>query len=246
MPRTGRPRTYDPARVATPAERQARARLKRRQAPVVLGPCTLYCGDAYALLPTLGRVAACITDPPYGTGALRGGHAAGEFKARHTKEAWDVWRTDWLGLVTADTFAVFCPERHLHDLLGGTGRRHLRHWVKSNPRPGQGGLDAPSVDPIVIWPRVRYSHGPAHLTVYNGETPHPYGKPLALMTWLVRDLTRPGDLVLDPFMGCGTTGLACLALGRRFIGIEREPHYFHAACHAIGNAAKQGTLVAAS
>jgi DNA modification methylase len=54
---------------------------------------------------------------------------------------------------------------------------------------------------------------------------HPNVKPLALMEWVVSKLA-PGGTVLDPFMGSGTTGLACLATGRRFIGIERDPDYF--------------------
>ena len=55
---------------------------------------------------------------------------------------------------------------------------------------------------------------------------HPTQKPLTLMQWLVQSYTNPGDLVLDPFMGSGSTGAACLKMGRRFIGIELEAAYF--------------------
>jgi site-specific DNA-methyltransferase (adenine-specific) len=56
----------------------------------------------------------------------------------------------------------------------------------------------------------------------RGSRIHPTQKPLELMTALVRDFTDPNDLIVDPFAGSGTTGLAALRLGRRFIGIERD------------------------
>jgi site-specific DNA-methyltransferase (adenine-specific) len=58
---------------------------------------------------------------------------------------------------------------------------------------------------------------------------HPTQKPLPLMEYMVATYTNPGDLVIDPFMGSGTTGLACAKLGRRFIGIETDEKYFDAA-----------------
>lgn len=66
--------------------------------------------------------------------------------------------------------------------------------------------------------------------------PHPTVKPLALMRWLVKLVTQPGDLVLDPFAGSGTTGMACVLEGREFIGIERETEYAAIAERRIANA----------
>jgi site-specific DNA-methyltransferase (adenine-specific) len=60
----------------------------------------------------------------------------------------------------------------------------------------------------------------------RGDKPHPTTKPTPLMLELVKLFTDPGELVLDPFMGSATTGVACLRLGRRFIGIEKDPRYF--------------------
>lgn len=71
---------------------------------------------------------------------------------------------------------------------------------------------------------------------------HPTEKPLALMAELVRDFTSTSDLVLDPFMGSGTTGIACLLAGRRFIGIERDPKYFFMAVDRISKALQQPSL----
>lgn len=68
---------------------------------------------------------------------------------------------------------------------------------------------------------------------------HPTQKPLALMEQLVADFTDPGDLVLDPFAGSGTTGVACIRLGRRFIGWERDAKHYATACKRIGAAREQ-------
>lgn len=63
--------------------------------------------------------------------------------------------------------------------------------------------------------------------------PHPTTKPLLLMLDMVADFTDPGDIVLDPFMGSGTTGVACIRLGRTFIGIEKDADYFEIACRRL-------------
>ena len=63
------------------------------------------------------------------------------------------------------------------------------------------------------------------------------------MSWLVALTTRPGETVLDPFMGSGTTGVAAVEQGRRFIGIERERRYFDIACERIARAQAQGSLL---
>ena len=71
---------------------------------------------------------------------------------------------------------------------------------------------------------------------------HPTQKPVALLASFVRDFTQPGDLVLDPFMGSGTTGVACLQEGRRFVGIEQDRATFETACRRLDAAARQGQL----
>jgi site-specific DNA-methyltransferase (adenine-specific) len=68
----------------------------------------------------------------------------------------------------------------------------------------------------------------------NRPSLHPTQKPLELLLWLVRTYSKAGDVVLDPFMGSGTTGCACLQTGRGFIGIEREEEYFQAAEMRLG------------
>lgn len=73
-------------------------------------------------------------------------------------------------------------------------------------------------------------------------TQHPTQKPLPLMRWIVENYTKPNDLIFDPFMGSGTTGVAALQLGRNFIGCELDPAYFAIAKQRIENAAKQPGL----
>ena len=73
---------------------------------------------------------------------------------------------------------------------------------------------------------------------------HPCPKPESFMRWMVGKASLPDETVLDPFMGSGTTGVACMNLGRSFIGIEREPKYFDIACRRIEDAQRQGRLIA--
>jgi DNA modification methylase len=73
---------------------------------------------------------------------------------------------------------------------------------------------------------------------------HPCNKPLSWMMWLVGLASREGYVILDPFMGSGTTGVACERLGRRFIGIEKEPKYFDIACRRIEDAMNAEPLLA--
>ncbi len=72
---------------------------------------------------------------------------------------------------------------------------------------------------------------------------HPTVKPLALMRWLLTLVTPPGGVVLDPFLGSGSTGVAAADLGVRFVGIERERRYFNIACERISRAQAQGQLL---
>ncbi len=129
-------------------------------------------------------------------------------------------------------------------------------WVKpcaapqfTGDRPGMGHESI-----AVAWAgdgRMRWNGGGRH-GVYiepvsqsrNEERPHPTVKPLALMEALIRDFTDPGDLICDPFAGSGTTGVAGIRLGRRFIGWERDPRYFEIAKKRLASAREQLRLFA--
>jgi DNA modification methylase len=77
----------------------------------------------------------------------------------------------------------------------------------------------------------------------NGGRQHPTEKPVKLMDWCI-GFYPDALIILDPFMGSGTTGVACANLGRKFIGIEIEPKYFDIACERITAAYAQGRLFA--
>lgn len=141
------------------------------------------------------------------------------------------------------------------DAIEVAGARYKRacFWVKPDSAPqfnGQG--PAMAVEAFVTaWcgPGVSSWNGGGKrnwwLIPTNGasrEGTHPTEKPLALMAGIVADFTRLGDMVLDPFMGSGTTGVACVQAGRRFVGIEQYARYFDIACRRIEAAVAQGVL----
>ncbi len=90
---------------------------------------------------------------------------------------------------------------------------------------------------------VRYPRQVLEFSRVERGTVHPTQKPVALMEYMIRTYTNQGDTVLDNTMGSGTTGVACLNTGRRFIGIERERKYFDIACERIAKAQAQGQLL---
>lgn len=212
--------------------------------PVIIGNATLYLGDCREILPGLEPIDVCITDQPYGSGWVTGGGKnAGDFTAKGNGPASDTWSTDWIALTKAGTIAAFCPCSRLADLVTALGGGSLRFYRKSNPRPPLQGRDAPSIEPIVVYPKVRFGRGPQDFTAYNGDNEfHPTQKPLPVMQWLVDGCSAAGETILDPFMGSGTTGVAAVQMGRQFIGIERDPTFFAIACQRITDAQRQGSL----
>ena len=203
----------------------------------------IWLGDCRDVLPMIGRVDAVVTDQPYGSGWVSGGGSVGKFSAKGASPKWDVWDTSWIGITDAGTIAAFCPCSKLGDLITALDGGHLRFYVKSNPRPPLGGADAPSVEPIVVSPRVRFGDGPQHFVTYNGDNEfHPTQKPISLMEWIVRGVSSEEEIICDPFMGSGTTGVACVNLGRSFIGIEREQKYFDIARRRISETLSQPRL----
>jgi len=191
----------------------------------------LYLGDCLEILSTLAdnSVDAVITDPPYGLNYRNNGwdsdipewldkaRLASNLVAFTTAPTtqWDYPRPDW----------VCCWNRHAAASRSSNGG--FNHW-----------------SPILF-----YGDRKIPVDVYEtmfGKTvnenmgiDHPSPKPLELYIWLIDNLTYPGDTILDPFMGSGTTGVACVQTGRNFIGIEIEPKYFEIAEARIAEAQLQ-------
>jgi site-specific DNA-methyltransferase (adenine-specific)/modification methylase len=209
-----------------------------------IGETTLYLGDCLEVLPTLGPVDAVITDPPYGMKYKGGPNSRNSIsstgKMFHTTVRNDDKLFDpipWLKWP-----CVFTGAQWFYHLLPPGGGLHC--WDKrGNYQP----LDQADAD--IVWTSQRLSSRVFHL-VWRGlcrhsenKEPilHPTQKPIALMKWCLGFLPD-ARTILDPFMGSGTTGVACANLGRRFIGIEIEPHYFDIACRRIRDAYAQPRL----
>lgn len=195
---------------------------------------TLYYAEWNTVLPI--KVDALITDQPYGTGWIRGGgKKEGEFKRRTETADWDVFDLSWMEHAP-ETVASFCPIQGVWKMCLRLKTPCVLKYIKSNPAPC--GADC---EPIVC---SRPLVGPWEKEFYNGDNDlHPCQKPVPLMAWLVCELTTEGQTVLDPFMGSGTTAIACLRTGRNFIGIEKDPKHFATALARIQHEINQGALL---
>lgn len=215
-----------------------------------IGNATLYLGDCMDILPTLPKVDAVITDPPYGIGADKGKKGAIPFKggkpvqmAWHPENNWDDVRPDESlirATVEAGKIAVLWGGNYFADLLPPSGRWFW--WDKCQTMPSYG-------DGELAWTNLPQTTPKKFVLANNKlfadrvERHHPTQKPLQLMVWCIDQVGNP-QTVLDPFMGSGTTGVACAQMGRNFIGIEREPKYFDIACKRIEQAYAQGQMFA--
>lgn len=191
-----------------------------------IGDCTLYLGDCMEIMPTLGRVDAIVTDPPYGIGI-----AANPVRQKHRKMDWDSAPPDnsIINYLLANSDEQIIWGGNYFDLPPTQG---FLVWDKKQPE----NFSLAMCEMAWIsrkWPAKMFRH-----SVTSYEKDHPTQKPVSLMQWCLSHLQTMG-VVLDPFMGSGTTGVACAKLGRRFIGIEIDPGYFDAACRRIEAAYRQ-------
>jgi len=198
--------------------------------PVTIGGATLYLGDCIDILPTLGKVDAVVTDPPYGIFDYGGKWGRGN----KSELQWDKETPKNIQQVLdAGTDAVIWGGNYF-DLPPSRG---WLVWYKRDSVPS-------AADVELAWTSVDMNARLIDQTIAatNAERcGHPTQKPLAVMRWTVSFFPK-AKTILDPFMGSGTTGVAAIQLGRKFIGIEREEKYFDMACRRIEEAAKQGQL----
>lgn len=199
----------------------------------VIGAATLYLGDCRDILPTLPSVDAVITDPPYGISANkqtlgkgkkefdRGGGWDDEVPdvrwiAKHAR-----WFCVWGGNYFADQLPPTNDILVWHKLNDGRSFSECEFaWTNSGKQS-----------------RIKSHH-------WSGEEKeHPTQKPLPVMAWCMA-VFPDAQMILDPYMGSGTTGVAAMLAGRSFIGIERESRYFDIACRRIEDAQRQGRMFA--
>lgn len=223
----------------------------------------LHTGDCRAILPGIdpASVALLLTDPPYGVGERCNRHTAGRGRGGERRLQGGPARSYDFPPVRGDA-APFDPAPLLHFprlLLFGAN-----HYADRLP-PSPSWLVWDKLDGLTSKREIGFNDnadlemawtnlgGPARIIPHrwmgllkaseNSERRvHPTQKPVALMARIIEHFTNPGDLVLDPYMGSGTTGVACMQTGRRFIGIEIEEAY--AAIARARIAAAQPALVA--
>lgn len=216
--------------------------------PVVIGNATLYLGACEQILPTLPEVDAVITDPPYEISASGGG-IGGKRKylsdiRGHIDAGFDV---AMLGAFR--NWLVFCGKPQLVKMIAQAEAQGLRWqlltWNKTNPTPLTNANYLPDTEYMVhafrthVWEsKTRFVVGAVERSGWD----HPTVKPQYVMTKALLSASARGEVVLDPFMGSGSTGVAAINTGRRFIGCEMEPKYFDIACRRIDEAHKQGAL----
>lgn len=196
---------------------------------------TLYLGDCREILPTLGKVDAVVTDPPYGINWVP--------RVNHREVL-------WVDDKAFDPRPFMVAREHV--FFGGNYFAHLlppsEAWFLWMKRPAAHDFDrATSYAPCeMAWSdlkgkqRVRHhvwDGGMRAGAADNRTFCHPSQKPIEVMEWCVRETS--GATILDPFMGSGTTGVAAVKLGRKFIGIEIEPKYFDIACKRVRDALTQ-------
>jgi site-specific DNA-methyltransferase (adenine-specific) len=217
--------------------------------PVRIGDATLYLGDCMEILPTLPKVDAVITDPPYDIGAAWGGASSWSSAGVGRARMWGA-RPEWDTKPDAALLQWICEQPAV--IWGGNyfaGLPVVKGWLVWDK----------CADMTQAQAELAWSNIPANVRVYkrsplgvfgnggaNDETKaHPTQKPLSLMRWCIEQAGRP-QTILDPFAGSGSTGVAALQMGLRFIGIERDPAYFQIMCERIEQAYAQRPLFEAA
>lgn len=209
-----------------------------------IGPHTLYLGDCREIMPTLGKVDAVVSDPPYGIGEARSGNATrGKLAV-----AKDYGHSTWDDSTADEAVAMAVSLARWAIVFGGNyyALPPTSCWLVWDKLNGASDFadcelawtNLPKAVRRIqfMWNGMLRAHGEP-----RGD--HPTQKPVGVMKWCISHLPPPHDqVILDPFMGSGTTGVACQKLGRRFIGIEIEPRYFDAARKRLEAAMREPDL----
>jgi len=201
-----------------------------------IGDATLYLGDCLEILPTLGKVDAVITDPPYGIGNFvqTSGNVRGE-------------PVTWNDATPPPEFFDLIRKMSTHRIIWGAnyfncfeGKGAAIVWDKSQPMENFSKVEIAS---CTHGKKTELIKIPWTNFVNTKTTDHPCERPINLYKRCLNYLPWM-ETILDPYMGSGSCGVACANLGRKFIGIEIEPKYFDIACERIAAAYAQGRLFA--
>lgn len=224
---------------------------------------TVYCGDCRDIIPTLDGLDVCVTDPPYGVGldARPTGTSSKGYVHFERRKSAPLYQDDYdtIKELIQSTMPLILEKCDRALIFSGT------KMMWNYPEPASAGAAFTIAGGgRCSWgfqcsqPILYYGKDP-HLADGNGARPnsflinptthydekidHPVPKPLNWMKWAIDRASREGEMILDPFMGSGTTGIACIENRRAFIGIEVDPHYFDVACKRITDHLAKGNTV---
>lgn len=224
-----------------------------------IGDATLYLGDAMAIMPCIDPAHLCVSDVPYAltTGGVSKSSKtmSGIFAAHNyandgqlimaTVPFPDMMQAIHGALIEDADCYVMANDKNVHPLTtaaldAGFGFHNLLVWDKITPTANRWYMKNLEFT-LYLWKgRARTINNPSAKQIIRGgldkATAHPTEKPVPLMAEYIRNSSQRGDVVLDPFMGSGTTGVAAAHLGRKFVGIELDEAFFNIACERIRNA----------
>jgi DNA modification methylase len=204
-----------------------------------IGDAVLYLGDCREILPTLGKVDAVVTDPPYGIGIAQ----RGTLGSQNHAPVRDYGKSDWDNEpASAEIISQIQAISDYQIIFGGNffslpPSSCWLVWDKQNT--------GDYADCELAWTNlpqaVRRVYWRWNGMIRRGDDirEHPTQKPEGVMSWCLEQLPATVETILDPFMGSGTTGVAAIKTGKKFIGIEREPKYFEIALRRLSEARKQ-------
>jgi len=202
---------------------------------VQIGNCRLIQGDCLAVMPTLGKVDAVVTDPPYGINAARKRDSVKDGWVDYSGGEWDKERPP------AEVFNLMMQVAKEQIVWGGN---YFSDFLPPSMRWlgwDKGQREFSLADFELAWTSQQNAarmFNYARAKALADAKQHPTQKPVALMEWCLGFLPN-AQTILDPFCGSGSTGVACVNLGRSFIGIELDPGYFDIAVKRITDAHKQ-------
>jgi DNA modification methylase len=210
-----------------------------------IGGQRLILGDCLEVMPLLGKVDALVTDPPYGIGRAAGMGGGGVRLAgdarRYAASAWDDGRPQreaFDAMLAAGLMHIVWGGNYFADILPPSGKWLFWDKCQTMPSYSDGELAWTSLSGDSV---KQFTYNGSGMQAKEKSRVHPTQKPVALMEWCLGFLPD-ARTILDPFMGSGTTLVACQRLGRQGIGIEIDPEYFAIACKRVDEASRQPDL----
>lgn len=238
---------------------------------VEIGPHVLFLGDCRDVLPTLAAVDLLVADPPYSISvegsANKSGNGTRGFDFFACDRDWDrmtatvVEALSAVAMTAMASAYVWCGHRQIGAIVAHFEKTRpmttrLIAWEKACPAPAPPWSGWPSGFETCVYaysdgrvwdlapdqmPRSNLLRADSFRHGQPGKVDHPTQKPLAVIEPLIRASSLRAQTILDPFMGSGTTGVACAKLGRKFVGVEIHEPYFRIAARRITDAVNGGT-----